>query len=131
MYANQLLKVVLLFLLLGIAGCARADDTHSGPVNNESEQIKSIAGRLESEDEQRCLSSVSWTLLHCADEAHLKLVMKTIGASMEDQNEFSFESAVRDAGGLAKYRNRVTRLLDNDSEIVRGFGAVLAWRRRR
>ena len=116
-----------MFFMASMVGWTRADETvpvlATAQSKSEAEQIKSIASRLETEDEQRCLSGVFWTLLHCTDEAHLKLVVKTIGASMEDQKEYSFESAVRDAGGLTKYRDRVTRLLDNDSEIVRGFGA--------
>lgn len=117
------IAISLCLMLLG--GYLKADESPQKPstinATSEAEQIKKIEAKLAGQE----MSGVLWTLIHCADESHVKSALDAIGISRQDGKEFSFSATVRDAGGLAKYRQRVLGLLGNDNEIVRGFGA--AW----
>jgi HEAT repeat protein len=122
----------LVLLLAIVGGRASADPIPeaiaTGSAKSAAEQIKRIAARLEDSSGEKDtvnLSGASWTLIHCADEAHVRMALKAFGVSMDDKQPFSFEKAVREAGGLAKYRRRVADLLRNDDEIVRGFAATM------
>jgi HEAT repeat protein len=123
---TRLLHIVLAFSLVAILGCECPDEPIQAPATaspeSEAEQVKRIALRLD-RVAPGMLNQISFTMVHCAGEKAIDVFMKAVGSPNEHGKGFSFESAVREAGGLAKYRRRVAKLLTNKDEVVRGYGA--------
>jgi HEAT repeat protein len=122
----RLSNVVLVFLALGFMYCpvskSQERATEKNTSESEEEQIKRIGARMDRIG-PGILGQISFTMMHCGGiEAHT-LFMKTVGVKEDHRQEFSFKSAVREAGGLAKYRRHVAGLLTNDNIVVRGYGA--------
>ena len=58
------------------------------------------------------INQISFTMLHAGGD--IDLFMKAVGSPDAHGKNFKFASAVREAGGLVKYRRRVAELLTNE-----------------
>ena len=123
---NAWLRVIPVLFLAVLAVPLRADEPKKTPekaaTESEAEQIKRIGSRLDKMAPEM-INSISFTMLHCAGNEAIDTFMKAIGSPDEHGKGFKFAVAVREAGGLAKYRRRVVGLLSSKDITVRGYGA--------
>lgn len=124
---SRLLTVAFMFFLVAaMPGWAHSEDSPPASANatpaSEAEQTQHIAARLDRIGPS-LLNQISFTMLHCAGAETIDVFMKAVGSPNDHGTDFSFERAVREAGGLANYRSRVATLLTDKNEVVRGYGA--------
>jgi HEAT repeat protein len=123
---NAWFRMIPVLFLAVLAIPVRADEPKKSPekaaTESEADQIKRIGSRLD-RFAPEMINSISFTMLHCAGNEAIDTFMKAIGSPDEHGKGFKFAVAVRDAGGLAKYRSRVIGLLSSKDVTVRGYGA--------
>lgn len=124
MRKSPLIALYSFFLLSILVIPVRAEDpkplADEKKTESEEQQIARIAQRLD-EMGPGLINQISFTMLHAGGD--FDLFMKAVGSPDEHGKNFKFASAVKEAGGLAKYRRRVAELLTNENELVRGYGA--------
>ena len=116
-------KFAILFLMIFTVPARAADTNHSstqGTKESETEQIDRISKRLDV-IAPSIINQISFTMVHCGGDHDG--FMKAIGSPDAHGKGFSFASAVREAGGLTKYRSRVAKLLTDENIVTRGYGS--------
>lgn len=118
------LEAISILLLAVLIVPTRAVEPESssakGTPKSEAEQIAGIAERLDVIG-PGLINQISFTMLHSGGDSDAFLT--AVGSPDEHGKGFSYAAAVREAGGLAKYRRRVAELLTSESPLTRGYGA--------
>jgi HEAT repeat protein len=122
--ANHWLPAASVFLLAVLMVPARGEDKKPTPAKaaseSEADQIKRIAARLD-RIAPGMINGITFTMIHCGGD--IDAFVKAVGSPDAHGKGFSFAAAVRDAGGLAKYRRRAAGLLTSRDPVTRGYGA--------
>lgn len=91
-------------------------------ISRDAAEINALAKHFEDERSTFAALRMSWTFIHAASPEQARAAMEAVGLP-DDGSEFSMRAAIARAGGLDAYRARLTRLLESDDEVVRGWGA--------
>ena len=120
-----------LIVAVGMCACRTRESRREGirPKQSSEEdpsssELDRIQARFEDDKIKSILGGEFWTLAHCASEKQKKKAIAAIGMSEPNTDPFSLKTAIKDAGDVEQYRCRVTALLTNRDETVRGFAAV-------
>lgn len=109
---------------IGLFACVLASSGSESSVQAQAAktELERIEARFKEERNAAILSAQMWTLAHAAAEAEKNKAIAVFG--LDEGGQLSIKTMIERAGGIEEYRKKVTLLLANNDEFVRGFAAV-------